>query len=430
MWQTRAYNMPTAISSGQMLSKTEATANKFVRDGIAWISYVMIAAYCYYGACLGPMMPFLRAEMNLNYTMASYHFTAVSFGVVVAGSTGERWMRMLGKVRCVWFAAIGLTLAIISLINGKNPTVTICSAFAYGLCGSTMSQTLCTLLASRFQALRAVAFTEANIAASLCCSLAPMAISKFSETPLGWRFAYLLPIIIFAICFLLGRQSVANAANLESETKAAAKGSLPFSYWICWVLIFLSVASEWSIIYWSADFMENVAKLSRKDAAASVSSFLIAMVSGRILGSRLAREMKPQTLLRAASIIAISGFFLFWTSTNPTICVTGLFFTGLGIANFYPQTMSLAISRARGLTNLATARISLSAGCSTLTAPLLLGIAAEREGILQAYGIIAALLLLSCLVIFLPFWSEPTHEKEREEQEQAQQEHESSKQSN
>jgi fucose permease len=176
--------------------------------------------------------------------------------------------------------------------------------------------------------------------------------------------------------------------------------------------------------------MENVAKLSRKDAAASVSSFLIAMVSGRILGSRLAREMKPQTLLRVASIIAISGFFLFWTSTNPTVCVIGLFFTGLGIANFYPQTMSLAISRARGLTNLATARISLSAGCSTLTAPLLLGIAAEREGILQAYGIIAALLVLSCLVIFLPFWSEPTHEKEAGQQEKSpEQEHESSKQS-
>lgn len=389
-----------------MLSSTEAQTNKFVRDGIAWISYTMIAAYCYCGACLGPMMTFLRSELNLSYTTASYHFTAVSFGVVIAGASGERWMRRLGKARTVWLATAGLALAIVCLITGHNTNVTISSAFFYGLCGSTMSQTLCTLLASRFQSLRALAFTEANIAASLCCSFAPLAISSFSKTALGWRFAYIIPLFVFGICFLRGWQTIVNAAKLDSEAKATATASLPFAYWLCWALIFLSVASEWSIIYWSADFMEKVLKLSRADAAASVSSFLVAMVAGRILGSRLAREMKPETLLRVASILAIAGFMLFWTSTNPLLCVIGLFLTGLGISNFYPQTLSLAISRARGLTNLATARISMASGSSTLLAPLLLGIAAEREGIMQAYGIIAMLLLLSCLMIFLPLWSE------------------------
>lgn len=388
-----------------MLTSTEAPSSKFTRDGIAWMSYLMIGAYCYCSGCLGPAMTFLRSEMHLSYTMTSYHFSAISFGVVIAGATGERWMRMLGKSRTVWFACTGLVLAIGGMLLGKNANVTIGSAFMYGLCGSTMSVTMLTLLANRFKEMRALAITEANIAASLCCSLAPLAISGFSRTTLGWRCAYLLAPIIFLLCFLRGRQAIAAASKEEQEKKAGLKGTLPLSYWICWLLIFLSVASEWTIVYWTADFMEKIVRLSPADAAASVSSFLTAMVVGRIIGSRLAREMKAPTLLRGASILALSGFILFWLNTNSFLCVLGLFLTGLGVSNFYPLTLSLAIGRARGLTNLATARLSMAAGSSTLIAPLLLGIAAEQHGIFKAYGLVAFLLALCCVMIFLPLWS-------------------------
>lgn len=367
----------------------------------------MVGTYTYYGASLGPYMTFLRADMHMNYTVTSFHFTAFSFGVILSGATGERWMRMFGKDRTTWIASTGLCAGMTFIMCGNSPTATIFGATLSGLCGSTMTQTLVSILANKFQELRAVAITEANIIASLLCTLAPLAVSAFSKTTLGWRPALCVPIAAFLAYFIFGRQALSSAQEEESKTITPAKGSLPLSYWLCWLLIYFCVASEWSIIYWSADFMEKVANLSKADAAASVSSFLSAMVTGRIIGSRLAREIKPINMLRIASLIAISGFALFWLDKVPLICNIGLFIAGIGISNFYPQTLSLAIGRARGLTNLATARMSMSTGLSTLTAPLLLGMIAERSGIFMACGVVASLLVVCAVMIFLPLWSTP-----------------------
>ncbi|MBX9685516.1 MAG: MFS transporter, partial [Candidatus Obscuribacterales bacterium] len=98
-------------------------------------------------------------------------------------------------------------------------------------------------------------------------------------------------------------------------------------------------------------------------------------------------------------------FLLFWTSKSVLLSVIGLFIVGLGISNFYPLTLALAISSSPQATSKATSRISIASGSSTLIAPLLLGLLAEKQGIFTAYGLIAALLVLCSLLISLPVWS-------------------------
>ena len=39
---------------------------------------------------LGPLMPFLSTELNLNYTISGLHFSAYALGMTLAGFTGER----------------------------------------------------------------------------------------------------------------------------------------------------------------------------------------------------------------------------------------------------------------------------------------------------------------------------------------------------
>ncbi|MBX9686294.1 MAG: MFS transporter, partial [Candidatus Obscuribacterales bacterium] len=279
---------------------------QFVRDNVAWLAYLMIASYCFVAAALGPLMSFLKSDLHLSYGTAAMHFSLWSGGVVIAGALGDRNMRRFGKAKTVWLACLGLCIGIAVLFAAKIPAMSLAGSFICGICGSTMSQTLCTIVAERFKDLRAVALTETTIAASLCCSIAPLVVSLFSKSPLGWRSSLLLPIIAFASYFAYSRKTLDGEANIDHESAASASSTkLPKAYWLCWSLIFLSVAAEWSIVYWSADFMEKVLQLSKADAAANVSSFLAAMVTGRILGSRLAREAKTHTLLKAASIVSI-----------------------------------------------------------------------------------------------------------------------------
>lgn len=144
--------------------------------------------------------------------------------------------------------------------------------------------------------------------------------------------------------------------------------------------------------------MEQVLGLSKADAAQAVSLFLAAMIVGRVLGSRLVQCFSTRAVVTASILIAAIGFLLFWRAENTLIGLSGLFITGLGVANLYPLILSLAISAANGNTVQAGARATLASGTAILALPLLLGGFADAVGIRLAYGIVL-LLLVSVFLI-------------------------------
>jgi fucose permease len=392
-------------SGGRLtLSKTDAAHQHFVRDRLAWFCYFLNAVSSFTASALGPLMIFLRSEMQLNYTTVAYHFSAWSLGILLTGFSGDQIMKRFGKRRTVWLSCTGCCLGLAVIMSAHQAVLTIAAALLAGFCAGTLNQCILTILADRFAELRATAITEANVAASLFSSFAPLAVGMLSQTALGWRTAVVLPMVCFCCSFLFARESLAQVSEPARDNTLAGSNRLPGAYWLCWLVIFLSVASEWSIVFWAADFMEKTAQLSKPDAAFSVTPFLAAMVAGRFVGSRLTRTFNSLTLLRLASLAALPGFLTFWLNKSAWLCVCGLFTMGLGISLFYPLTFALAIGTAPELASKATSRMSLSSGGATLLAPLLLGIVAEQRGIFTAYGLVAALLAACAILIFLPVW--------------------------
>ncbi len=382
-----------------MRTEAPVSSQQFVRDRLCWLSYLLIGTCCYVSAGLGPLMPFLRAEMHLNYTVAALHLSAWALGVVIAGFAGDKIMRRFGTATSVMAAGAGVSLGTLILVCAHLPAITIAGSLFAGVSGSVMGQTLYTIMAQRFAAQRTVAITEATIAGSLAASLAPAFISACDRSGFGWRAALVLPILLMVVLLLSFRRS--STPLPQTSSRACATGKLPTQYWIYWTVILLSVACEWSLIFWSADFLEDIAKLSKADASAGVTAFLSAMLIGRIAGSRLARTMGISALLPGASLVAIAGFLVFWLSSWTPVNLLGLFVAGLGIANFYPLTLSAAISTAPEQAGQATSRVSAGTGAAILVAPLLLGLVADRTGIFAAYGIIALLLLMSAAMVLI-----------------------------
>lgn len=376
---------------------------KFVRDKLCWLVYLMIGNYCYLAAGMGPAVNLLSAELHLSYSISALHFSAWSLGVLSAGTFGERIMRKFGKASAAWMAGTGLCGGILIFLSGVHPVVTILGCLICGFNGSIMSQSLCTIMADRFAEARVIAISEANFVASVFCSMAPLLIGTFYRSGLNWRIAVVLPIVLFLFFFMFGRPIIAGA-NESSPKGTQSAGRLPSLYWLCWLLVMFSVASEWSIIYWGADFLEKVTKLSKADATTNLTAFLVAMVCARFIGSRLVRIYSTGLLLRCTSIVALSGFLVFWLGNSVLVNMTGLVLAGLGIANFYPLTLSAAIGSAPGQAGRATSRMSISSGGATLFAPLLLGVLAERSNIFTAYGLIAGLLSVCCVIAFLSKW--------------------------
>lgn len=364
----------------------------FSRYKITWATYGLLGYFAYLETVLGPLMPFLRAERHLSYTVAGLHFAAFALGGVAVGLIGERVVKRWGRWIALWGGGAGMGVGAVLLAVSPTAVGTVAAALVMGFCGSMLLITTQVVLAARHGEWAAVAITESNVAASVCAILASIAVGLFASTILGWRPALLLPVAALVLLGArFGTEPLGEATStepVENEPRA-----LPASFWTYCGVLFLGVAVEWCMAYWAADFLDNELGMKPSDAAAALSLLFVGMLVGRIGGSRLARKQKADRLLLVTLCLALTGFPVFWLSSSPAVGLMGLFVVGLGIGNAYPLTISVGVAAAWPKANTATARLALAGATAILVAPFVLGTLADHVGIERAFGLVIPLLL-------------------------------------
>jgi fucose permease len=390
---------------------TATRSHAFERDGLTWLAYAMLAHLAYVLATLGPLMPFLREALRLSYTQGGLLLTASATGIILAGLTGDRLARRWGRPSAFWGGAAGLTLCAVGLALSGQFVFALASIWGMGICGSVAISMIQAILADRHGEHRTIALTESNVAASLSACLAPLCIGGFQRLGVGWQGALFLPLVTFAL--IVGRfhrEPVSDSAGSTVRPESSARVALPFAFWAFWVVICLVVSIEWCLGVWGADFLENVVGLSKVQASTTMSVFLGAVVIGRMVGSRLTRVLPSVALLLAALAVTLVGFPIFWLARFAPVNIAGLFIAGLGVANFYPLTMSIAVGLAPGPSDTASARVSLGVGVAVLVAPLLLGWAADQYSLQIAYSLVPVFLALAAAVVVLNRRAPTRHE--------------------
>ena len=375
------------------------STNLFVRDRFTWLAYLMLAYYAYSQAALGPLMPFLRAELDLNYTVAGLHISAFALGMILAGLLGDRWAQRRGRRFVFWAGGAGMAAGALILTVSHHVVLTIIGALVMGWLGTYLLVMIQATLSDRHGEQRAIALTESNVAASISAALAPVFIGTFQRLSLGWRTALYLAAATFVLLFVYFQPEPIpdNRPPVTGPTRTGRQ-SLPVFFWGYWTVVILAVSIEWCMIFWGADFLENVVGLSKINAATMMSLFFGAMVLGRIVGSRLSRTIPSPILLLVALGIVVVGFPLYWLATIPALNLLGLFIAGLGIANLFPLTLSVAVGVAADQANAASARVALAGGLAILIAPLTLGWVADQLNIQNAYGLVVLLLVAAVTV--------------------------------
>jgi fucose permease len=392
---------PSANTSGLTSSSgnTDLTSDHhFVRDRLTWMGYLLCAVNNFFSCGLGALMPSLRADLQLDYTVAAFHFSALAMGSITSGALGDKIMYALGRRRTIWCGAAGVVTGVLLLIFGRHPAITIFGTFFAGVSGSTMGQCVNTIMSDRFQEDRALGIFENNIIAALTGSMSPFAISLCVRASLGWRTALVLPLAAFGILALAFRKTAIIPEALTRRSKNS--GALPIAYWAYWLVVGFFVACEWSLVFWSADFLEHVGRLTKADASAASTAFPVAMLIGRIIGRRLAESVPIHKLIPFAALLCMAGFLVFWLGPSSVFNIAGLFVAGLGMANMYPLSFAAGIGTAPEQAGTATSRMSLATGTAILVVPLVLGMVADRTNIYTGYGIVAVLLVLGlCMVV-------------------------------
>jgi predicted MFS family arabinose efflux permease len=371
----------------------------FVRDRLTWLAYAMLAYLGFSQSILGPLMPFLRTELQLNYTLGGLLPATLATGLILSGLISDELARRWSRRLVFWLGSLGLATGVILLALSHNFESALVAVLAMGTCSSLTQVMIQAILSDRHAERRSIALTEANVAASLSTTITPVVIGSLQSTGLGWRNVPVLVIIFLTLLALIFyRQDIPDLpAALTSSVEE--QGHLPVAFWLYWIVLFFIVAVEMSVIVWATDFLDSVVGLSRTDAVLGYSAFPAAMLIGRIAGSRLTRRSSSLRLLLSALGVTLMGFPLFWLARLPALNILGLFITGLGIANMYPLTLSIAIGVAQDQSNLASARVSMGVGTALLTAPLLLGWLADRLSLQIAYGMVVVLMIVAFALV-------------------------------
>jgi len=363
----------------------------FHRDELTWLVFEMLGFYNYLLSGLGPLMPSLREELGLSYTIASLHFSAFAVGMILAGLIGDVVVRRNGRTRTFWTGAAGLAAGAVALTLFHSPILTVGSVLLMGGVGSLVLVLIPAILADRHGTNRAIAIVEANTLSAATGAMAGLLIGLGERTVAGWRGALLLSLVIpLFLVIRFGRVPLPASRQTGAWREVATR--LPAAYWAFWLAVVLTVGTEFSLIFWGADFLV-AAGLSTSAAATTVSLFLWGMVAGRIAGRQVARWMPAERLLLFALAVSAMGFFVYWLAPAAPVVVLGLFVAGVGVANLYPLIVALALGAAPGQSNEAGARLTFASGTAILAAPLLLGALADATGIRLAYGVVPVFLL-------------------------------------
>ena len=359
----------------------------------------MLAYVGFLQAMLGPLMPFLRSELHLSYTQGGALPGVLAMGLIFSGLFGDKLATRWSRWVIFWGGGLGLAISVVLLSLSYQFGFVLLAVLGMGF-GSSLTQVMIqAVLSDQHGEQRAIAFTEANVAASFSTTLTPLVIGGLQSAGIDWRLVSILAIFfLVSVAAPFYRNVIPDTPSLHPQSDAKS-AQLSLSFWLYWVVLLLLVSVEMSIAVWGTDYLANNVGLGRAKAALAFGTFPAAMLVGRLIGSRLTRRWPSVQFLIFTFAITTVGFPLFWLPHVPLLNILGLFLTGLGIANQYPLALSIAVGLAAGQSNQASARASLGVGMALLAAPLALGGLADRFSMREAYGIVIILMVAAFLVI-------------------------------
>lgn len=373
----------------------------FVRSRTTWLSYTFMAYFGFGISLLGPLMPFIAQKMGLTFTEIGYHFMLLGAGGLLVSLIGDKVVERIGNSRVGWSGSITVALGLFGIIFGTSLEMTLFFALLFSIGGSFVIMIVTVAIATTNPEHSTKAFAESNIVGGAAMIAGPLLVGSISASVLGWQAVAFLPLMfIIIIVFFFRNTSLSVSAPTHNETLTDSTNSiknnhLPRLFWIFGALFFISVAIEFLISSWGANFLTNVVGYDPSIAASLISLFALAVVVGRLVGRRLLDFMSESRLLMLSLIWVLLTFPIYWLSTIPLLSVAGLFIVGLGIGNMSPLIIAKAMAAGSSATNRASSRLVLFPSLGNLIMLQLMGVLADRFGIQSAYALVIVLVLVA-----------------------------------
>jgi len=376
---------------------------RFQRDPTTLACYAFLALLTSSYGMIGPLMPSLRAALDLSYQEGAYHTSAMSVGTVVTGLLGPAIRQRIGRRGCIMLTLALMAAGGILLCSALHLAMSLTAGLFFGASIALAILVCPAVFAERHGALVGIANAEGNFLAYLGIFLMPGVVS-LSTGLIGWRWSFVLPVLAYGLYWALARRIDFGQA-VERGPVVAGRHRLPFGYWCYWAFLAFSVACEFAMVVWGASYLETVSGLPRDRALLASMIFPAGMLLGRFAGTVLMRRFTAAQQVLPIVLLNGLGVWLFLSSSQPTLGMIGLFLSGIGMANLYPLGITLALLAAGPARDAASARASLASGVASLAAPLVIGTVADRAGLATGFMTIFIFIAGIAISALLGGWS-------------------------
>ena len=376
---------------------------KPVRDRPTWISYIQISLFAFFLYGFGATQALLRDEQGTSRTLSGLHATSFAIAGVISALILPRAIHRWGRSKVLRYGVIGMCVGLgVYTLPGAGLPVSLLGVFIISGFGAAIIITSNAFFLDYQKGAGPAALTEGNAIAATFGFLSPSAVGIGAATFLGWR-AGLWALIVALIISELLRAKYASAYGEPGSVRRREEhhGPMPFAYWATLIMVALLLATEFSLTLWSADLLRDRGGLGAAAAAASVAAILGGMVTGRLVGGRLAETHSIDFLLRVSIVIALIAFALVWWSTSAVVIVLGLFVLGIGISVPWPMGVSRVVRASGGLTDTGSSAASLWGAAAGGVAPFILGALSDSYGVHMAFLIIPIMLISALVIITL-----------------------------
>jgi MFS family permease len=373
---------------------TSSTA--YQRDPVTWAAFGALLGFGILNAVLGPVLPFLRAELGLGYLTGSLHQVAFALGGGTAGLVAASGRNRLSRRTTVGLGLAGAGLAGLGIGFGPDVVVTVAASYVVSACATSALVAVWATLADVHAGHRAVAMTEGEVAVSLAGVAAPLLVAVLAATALGWRSAF----AVTAAAALVAASAVLVVGMPEPVRATSAAPVVARRLPPTLLTIFAVVALEFVLSFWLASYLHDEVGFPAGEAAGTVAVVYAAHLAGRILTSRLARRLPPRRLIALALVTVLVGTPALLSEHVPWLVVVGIVVVGAGTGATFPLASALHVQASPRGADGAVGQTLMVAALAQVVAPLGAGALAQaadlRVGLLlvPGFAILAALSLL------------------------------------
>jgi MFS family permease len=387
---------PLATGDPSLLRTRNAVFAVFALNGLAFANWIS-------------RIPAIRDELDLTAGQLGLLLLTLSAGSVLGLPAAGAIVLRIGPARTVLGGAVLVSagMAVIGVGGGSVGNVVLAAAglFAFGagsgvwdvamnVEGADVERRLGRTIMPRFHAAWSLgSVTGAGLGA----------VAAGFDTSLDAHLSVAAVVILAGVIAAVRSFTPVAPAVDATADNGGGKSRHPMAAWLeprtllIGLLVLSAALTEGAANDWLALGLVDGYGASHAVAAIGFAVFVSAMTTGRVSGTWLLDRYGRVVVLRSGIAIAIGGLALFVLGGSLPLAMIGALLWGLGASLGFPVGMSAAADDG----SFAAARVSVVASIgytAFLAGPPLIGLLADRVGVLRALLVVIATLVLSFAV--------------------------------